>query len=424
MKRFWNCVLVCVVILVLIFTTGCKKETLFKEGVDNSETEADIKLRSKLQNSNLSIMVYSENMQEELSDAAKTFEEKYNGKVDFSIIPQTEVEAKLAAALAAGDGFDVLKVNSKYFPSWAMKGFLQPIETYVKLNDPIWEDHIGTASKFKYKGKFYGMQGGGAQAVVVLFNKTMFENNAMKTPLELYEEGKWNWTTFRECAIQFTQDTNRDGTVDQWGFAASWQDLFILANGSDYIDFKDDGTVQLNMNDPKFIEALQFTQDATYKDKYWVRGGKVGDDFLSGKIAMLGQRPVYVAGEKNGAMKDEWDFAPFPEGPSGAKDVSPGTWGSWGIGNGAKNPEGGGVLIYLHALIKKETAEEEARSIFTEKQYELVKMLNKNINVAKYPGVNINPNTMNKELEAGTPISSAIAKYEPVFQTAIDVLMK
>ena len=62
---------------------------------------------------------------------------------------------------------------------------------------------------------------------------------------------------------------------------------------------------------------------------------------------------------------------PFPVGPSGDKDSTPGTVGFYGIGEGAKNPTGGAAYIYLFCRQDYLKRGEYLRSYFTEEQAKL-----------------------------------------------------
>jgi len=71
-----------------------------------------------------------------------------------------------------------------------------------------------------YKTKSHGVVYPWSGALVVYYNKTMFENYGEKTPKEYFMEGNWTWETFAKCMEKMTADIDSDGTLDTYGLPA------------------------------------------------------------------------------------------------------------------------------------------------------------------------------------------------------------
>ena len=73
----------------------------------------------------------------------------------------------------------------------------------------------------------------------------------------------WTRDDFVAAAKQLTQDTNGDGTVDQWGFGVShfyadWLPFVLHETGKDVIDLE---TGAVNLTDPAALRGLQYWDD-------------------------------------------------------------------------------------------------------------------------------------------------------------------
>ena len=153
----------------------------------------------------------------------------------------------LPAAVAAGDVEDLHAAEGfQVFPNWMAQNLIQPVSSIVNFKDAMWDKASQEGST--YKGQVYGINTVKAQAVspyIVYYNKTLFQENGLKTPFEYYKEGNWNWKTFLEVATKLTKDTDGDGKVDQYGF--NWggnPTTFMVHNGGNIVNVKSDGTLE------------------------------------------------------------------------------------------------------------------------------------------------------------------------------------
>lgn len=227
------------------------------------------------------------------------------------------------------------------------------MDDYIDLNDPVWNKSV--MEQMKYNGRYYNVPKD-VVAFYIYYNKSMFENNGIKTPSEYYKEGTWNWENFKKSAIALTQDTNADGAIDQWGFNTGRNEYssFFLANGADMVEFKDDGSIELALNNPKMMNALQLIQDGVYKHKYFSPNSNlaaVRDEFQTGKVAMVAERKNTLGDNFKADMKYEWDIVPFPSGPDVKTSIAPAASGSWGIPTGAKNPQGAAAWLLFYISV-------------------------------------------------------------------------
>ncbi len=379
----------------------------------------------KLENPNVKVFFWFDPNEDEKA-AIKYFEDTWGGKLNYTAnIPWDNLELKTLAAMAAGDPPDALVMTSQQFPRYAVKKVAQPLDAYLDVNDPMWAKNI--TDLFAWEGKHYAVNRG-MDAVYIWYNKTMFEDNGLKTPMQYAKEGKWNFENFRKVAMALTQDTNKDGKPDQWGYMSWMYEVFVLANGGKFIQYTPDGKILFAMDDPKTLAGLQFMQDGYFKDKYIPLDAntKSFTDFPAGKVAMMAERGYIAQWYLKDKVKFEWDVAPFPTGPGNVGGVSAGDAQGWGIVNGAKNPKGGAAFIYAWYKYFKDNDAKIQAKYFTPDQYKVIADAAKKATAGMYNGIgnwwNMQWNFWG-EIFAGANVSSTVAKYKPQFQTEIDLTL-
>lgn len=379
----------------------------------------------KLENPNVKVFYWFEPDADGLA-AIKYFEQTYGGKVNLTTnIPWDNLELKTLAAMAAGDPPDALFVQQQMFPRYAVKKVAQPVDPYWDPKDPLWNK--AEMDMLSWEGKHYAFTTG-SSPVFIFYNKTMFEDNGLKTPLQYYKEGKWNFENFRKSAIALTQDTNKDGKPDQWGYMSWMYEVFVLANGGRFVQYTPDGKIAFAMEDPKTLAGLQFMQDGYFKDKYIAPDGNVkfSTDFVAGKVGMIAERDYIPQWYLKGKVKFEWDVVPFPTGPNNTSGAIPGDAQGWGITNGAKNPKGAAAFIYATAKYSADNSERIQTQYYTKDQYKLIMDARKKGVPGMFNGIG---NWWNMqwsfwgEIFAGANVSSTVAKYKPQFQTEIDLTL-
>ena len=371
---------------------------------------------------------------DELTEICNKFENKYGCKVEITVAAMEQLSQKIIAAISSGDSPDWVSLHAGNFPRDPIKNITIPLDPYEEyyggFDNELWDQNV--LEQFSWNGKHYAVSSGG-DPIYIFFNKTMFENNGLETPLELYKKGEWNWDTFKKAAMTLTQSSDGGNTTTQWGYG-SWQyELFVLSNGGTVVNYNGN-QISLNFSDPKTVKALQFMQDGYFKDKYMVPDGNNtwGQLFQNGQLAMTTERAwrasVYIDFTK---MKDEWDIAPFPQGPDNTTGINPADNGGYGICNGSKNPEGAALFTKTYYEYYKEKNEKEGSlrpdgKAWSQDTLDMMDRTKKNTVCGRYNGIgnwwNIQTPFWN-EIFAGTPVATAIQTYTPTFQREINLML-
>lgn len=381
------------------------------------------------------IYFWGEPTETDLAAIAYT-EETYQIKVDWEYVAWDSLDVRALTDINSGESPDLMVLHNQNFPRVAIQKLVKPVE---ELNQELYNHPLlasasaGARNIYVFGGKCYAA-GGAAAPRYVFFNKTMFEDYGLDTPLELFEEGKWNWDTFRQCAMD-VMDYDEEGNVTVWGFESWVYDMWVLANGGKFVEYTEDGGIELRLNDEKTIRALQFMQDGYYKDKFFKPdgGSTHTTDFVAGRCAMIADGLYRVNDFVAGGMKDEWDFVPVPAGPDNEAGFIPGNSDGWAICSSAKNPDG--ALMYLigreeySELHKDEvtgvlallTDEQRARNeMYTTGEKAGLLVTN------GFEGIGNIRNQQWSWWDAifnGTPIVTANETNAPVFQAEIDVTL-
>lgn len=288
----------------------------------------------------------------------KRFEaDNENVKVTMVQTAPDQYDTKLKSAIAGRKIPDVFFYNPAQVKAYVNSGVLLDITEAVEGSegvqlDDIWEKGV---DKYRFDGKtlgegaIYGLPKD-LGPFALGYNKTMFEEAGIELP---DNDKPYTWDEFIDVAKELTKDTNNDGKTDQYGtgFNVNWAlQPFVWSNGADWIN--EDNT-KVTIDDPKFIEALQFFVDQQLVHEVTPSIGETQtldtyQRWLKGQLAFFPVGPWDMAAFKE-QLKFEYDLMPWPAGSTGK---SAGWVGSLGIGVGATTKyekEAAELAMYLSA---------------------------------------------------------------------------
>jgi multiple sugar transport system substrate-binding protein len=288
----------------------------------------------------------------------KKFEQSHKDvKVNVVSVAPDQYDTKLKAAIAGHKIPDVFFYNPAQVKAYVNSGILQDITKYVEGSkdvnvEDIWEKGI---NKYRFdgttngQGAIYGLPKD-LSGFALGYNKDMFEKAGIPLP---DKDKPYTWDEFINVSKKLTQDTNGDGKTDQYatGFNVQWSLApFVWSNGADWIDAS---KTKVTIDDPKFIEALQWFADQqnVYKITPSISEAQTLDTYqrwMKGELAFFPVGPWDMATYAE-QLKFDYDLIPWPAGSTGKTS---GWIGSLGIGVGAttKHPkEAAELAMYLSA---------------------------------------------------------------------------
>jgi multiple sugar transport system substrate-binding protein len=209
--------------------------------------------------------------------------------VRMEVLPWDQYWTKLTTELASGKAPDVFWLTVDYFPDFAGKGVLAPLDDLIsKAGLKLDAYNPNVVQSYKFEDKQLGMPKD-MGIVGLLYNKDLFKKAGVTMPAEL------TWApdgsgSFLEVARKLTVGTK------QWGFC-SWNHNqtqwlnWIASNGGHAMD-KPYGT--FDFAGQKSVEALQFARDLIFKWKVSPDGtrtnpptGQATEMFYRGEVAMF-----------------------------------------------------------------------------------------------------------------------------------------
>ena len=180
----------------------------------------------KLSKKTLRLLLFASNATDALVKLSKGFEQHYNMKLDFNVLPYLELKNELRAQMASGSSdYDIIMVDLPWINSAQKSGYLLDLKTLTNGDDTIlghYPQGIKTA--------FYKNQRGIAGLPIIATIETLFYRS------DIFEDKdiKWNfykkygfelcpprtWTEFNYIAEFFNRSVNPNSPVE-YGTAIS-----------------------------------------------------------------------------------------------------------------------------------------------------------------------------------------------------------
>ncbi len=290
--------------------------------------------------------------------AIERYEEKYGaGTVTVNAIGWNQGINKLNEEISAGEVSSLIFTEGNAcFPKYAVDGYFQPIDEYIAADlGSEWMDEASMNS-FLYCDKHYVFTNASkTKPYLIAFDKTIFEDNALETPLELQEKGLWTWDKIIEYVDLLTADTDGDGAIDQWGLGPRYKlGNFAYAAGVQGVQEVGNGLLKSNWDDENMLKYFAFvtsleTIQARSKD---ADGNVVNNGWLGAGGAMYNEAPVIDNIQKKDeegsiiGSNENIDFTCMPT-MDGSMATTPVWDNGYAIPQGAANPLGGAVLAAM-----------------------------------------------------------------------------
>lgn len=193
------------------------------------------------------------NIQEAQKKAAKAFEEKYNAEVQITSFPYDQLKDKLLAAVAGGEGPDVLLLDQIWVAQYAAAKYIVPIDDYLSKSDIKADDYFkGAWGAGSYQNKMYAVPFDVGVWAVLYYNKDMFKQAGLDP-----EKPPTTWSEFLEVGKKLTAN-GKYGTSNWAGSSESVQcmvDAFTVAAGGKLLD---DSGKKILINEDAGVKALEF----------------------------------------------------------------------------------------------------------------------------------------------------------------------
>ncbi|HHV92961.1 MAG TPA: sugar ABC transporter substrate-binding protein [Firmicutes bacterium] len=279
------------------------------------------------------------------------FTEETGIKLNINAIPHREMIQAIEVMMRSGSSdVDIIHVDSPLTASYAVRGFLLPLDPYFDIENSGWTE-AGIAAG-SWDGKLYSAPFE-TSTQVMFYNKTLFDQAGLEYP-PMDVEQRWTWEQVAEAAKKIKAATGK------WGLA--WQQINrpyqllplpqSLGGGS---GVGPDGlAVDGYLNNEAWVKAFQFYYDCFNTWEISPKGitvDEVWDNFTAGNIGMIvaGTWSIPSAEEARASTGLDYGLAPHPYFEGGVPVTPTGSW-HWGINAKSKNIEAAVKFIEFMTL--------------------------------------------------------------------------
>ena len=345
MKKRFSCICMALLMMLSAFSmAGCgdknnpdssEKNNTSAGGVTTGDLSFYDNIPAELLDTTVKFATWIDHKQNEAADVLSSFYDVTGIKAELVVVPQDEYITKLTALIAANQAPDMI-VDNFIFPQTL--SVAQPLNDYIDVNDEFWDQEFVRNSTINGKTYFLNAKNTAwdmGQAYT-LWNKTIFDDNGIKTPAEYVAEDNWNWDTAKKVIKEVS------AIGDDIKGACFDADAFTAAYGGNYALYDSDKQQFVNnMNNPAIVEAYTYFKNLKITGQADLTHSGSGS-FVDGNVGL-----VFTGGwciRKSGglASMDTDDvgvtFMPKKNASDESYPTNPG-WRAYGICKGSKNPQ-------------------------------------------------------------------------------------
>jgi multiple sugar transport system substrate-binding protein len=297
---------------ILSFLLVLSTTFVFSSGQNDLMSEKDdgvTQLRFTTWTSNETQLDLFRSMAEEFNQTQSEFEIN----LDIDSIPFGDYVPKVTLQLSGSNPPDIGWLVESSAPTFVNAGVLEDLSTELEKYD--FEDFSpGAMGLWEKDNKVYGVPFS-TSPLIIIYNKTLFNQAGIPTPSELAANGQWTWEKFKEVSKILKEKTGVYGFqgMDGAGYAGRvWHTLVPIIRGYGSDAWDQNGKVLINS--PEAVKAVTLFHNMVYRDSSVVPPGDLSD-FYAGNAAMTTGQISRVSKLKD--VTWEWDIAPLPQGPAG-----------------------------------------------------------------------------------------------------------
>lgn len=268
---------------------------------------------------------------------------------------------RLGVLVVSDESPDLVRYEWASFPNGVSKNLYMPLDSYLNIDDPIWETCLEAIEKFGYNNKHYYFPQTINSNFALNYNKVAVAKEGFDDPMDLYEQGKWDWNSFKELLIKWCNLGE-----DYIGYNGVGGMSFVATTGKTLIEVTNTGEIINNTKDPDVQRCMEFLESLC-KEKLTGEGYMSPQEaFLDGKLLFLGMGPTWTYQASQEALAGanvEYEMAviPYPKDPQADEYYAAYDTYGYMIPSGAKNIKGAidWIKVGREAAYDPDKAEEE-----------------------------------------------------------------
>lgn len=290
------------------------------------------------------VMIWSSSYDEKIGPykVEELFEEAHpEYDVVFDKIDYDELDKQTLLEHTTGNDYDVIMVNHSSLPSFVKGGVLQPFDSFLADNSVDLSGYPQKAVKAgTIDGKIYGIPFD-PDCRILAYNTKILKEIGEEPPKTTDDMMRIARKAYKAGYYAMAGALNRQTfcVYDLGGFMLCW--------GIQLYEEDENGKYVCMLNTPEAVDYMKWAQEMY---QYMPHDANMDNTlarsmFAQGKIAMMWWTPSQIKSViPQFANREDLDFSLMPTGPTGATGSGMGGY-MWGIGSGAKNPEGAWAFI-------------------------------------------------------------------------------
>lgn len=273
---------------------------------------------------------YQETDSENVIDSAvfkrnKAVEAKYGITITATESSSGDYETDaLNSILAGDDAYDLIFAHSRAAFAYAVRGALHNVNDIESINteSPWWNADINDSCNIN--GYQYVLDGdisrqGLGSAMVLFFNKNLFDDLQLEYPYELVRDGIWTFDEFSYLARKGAMDLNGDGIMkledDRFGFTTGSYSApisILYTGGSKIYDKNDEGILELTLYSNKTVDVFDSFFRMMDSNACAITDGYEGPGIFTARRALFTTTTMDMAMAYR-SMDDDFGILPYPK---------------------------------------------------------------------------------------------------------------
>ena len=269
--------------------------------------------------------------------------------------PYDSYNQKVASAVPAGQGPDIVNLFYGWLPLYVDSGYLVPLPKDAFPAAQVEREFVPMVKAAKFGGKYWALPTA-VRTLALFYNRELFRKAGIgRAPL--------TWDEFLADAQRLTErDSRGNVVVEGFGISPEGQDHQLIRE----VLFRQWGTAPYSSdgkraayNTPRGAEALRWYTDLVTKSKVAVIGFFPGgngyrDAFKASKAAMIVDGS-FAIGDIRSHAKFDWGVAQLPRRTAGGTPSNFGSFWVHGLTTKAKGPQLEASVKFLKFITSPET---------------------------------------------------------------------
>ena len=284
----------------------------------------------------------------------KEFEAQNPGiQVAHENFPYDAYNQKVASAVPAGQGPDVINLFYGWVPLYVDSKYLQPLPTDAFPPAQIEREFVPMIKNSKFDGKYWALPTA-VRSLSLFYNMDLLRAAG-------YARAPVTWEEFVAMAERTTvRDTAGRITVEGFGISPDGQDHHlireVLFRQWGVAPYSPDGR-RVTYATPRGAEALKWYTDLVTQRKVGVIGFFPGgsgyrDAFMAGRAAMIVDGSFAIASVRS-RTRAAWGVAPLPRLSVGGEASNFGSYWVHGLTTRAQGPRRAAAIKFLQFLVSE-----------------------------------------------------------------------